>query len=157
MCKFCVPPGRLVERPQNAWKPYKFRTDLRHLKEIRAGDTERRGAHEKFNDEESIRFYVDIEARARLVTGGVVLRYFNHHELRLVTADGTKHRLDERDKQRLRRRYSEGKREAHVWKNMKFLERPHPRWLEIARQIEARMEELRSQKKDYFFSIVDDK
>jgi hypothetical protein len=133
--------------PKKVWKSHKTRAIVSQLKELRSGVRERRGATEKYDREALIRFYIEVEAIARWLTGGVVSNLFDHTDLRVEESDGSRRRLNRKDKQKLRRRHSEGYREARVWKDITFMgldDRPHPTWSEIQRSIERREAQLRS-------------
>lgn len=135
------------------WQPLKIQTGLRQLKELRTGVQERRGRPRSYDDDDLIGRYIEIQALARHLTEGAVLTVLRHPNLRVTTADGRQRRLNQQDRQRLRRQYAKGKREAEVWRDTEFVGRPHPRWAEIQRAIEARVTQLQSSpRSDYFFS-----
>lgn len=125
-------------------QPYKIRTGLRQLRELRTGIRERRGAPIRYDDQDYICFYVEVEARARLLTRGVVSSLLRHPSLRVGAAYEKRSRLNRQDRHKLRQQHAEGKREALAWRNISFMGRPHPRWSKIQRSIESRMTELQS-------------
>lgn len=139
-----IPPEIFAQLPEKVWQPYRIRTGLRQLRELRTGYREHRGRQVKYTDEDQIRVYIEIEARAQIVTRGNILKFLGHHGLRLAEHEQKPRRLHRLDRQRLRKRHSEGQREAITWRNVRCMGRPHPKWAEIQRRVEARMHELRS-------------
>jgi len=134
------------------WQRYKIRTGLRKLRELRTGRRETRGRPELYDDEDRIRFYIEVEARARVLAEGVISNLLDHPHLRLQTIAGSR-RLNKQDKQLVRRQHSEGYREARVWKDMQFAGRSHPRWAYIERLIDLRETQLRSTARSELFFL----
>ena len=156
--QICNNPITRGHRTKAVWQPFTIRTILRQRKELRTGFRERRGRPKRYDDQAYIRIYIEIEARARLLTTGIVLRLLRHPQLRLPATNGRLRPLNRNDKFRLRQQHAEGKREVLFWRDTRFMDRPHPKWCEIERLIEARRFELQlsPQKfllvQDYFFS-----
>lgn len=135
------------------WEPLKIRTIRRQLKELRTGIREHRGRPKSYHDQDFIRLYVEVEALALYLTGGVVLKLLRQPNLRLIADDGKPMRLNRKDKQRLRQQYAEGKREALAWRDTRFMGRPHPRWSEIQRCIGIREAQLGSSARSELFFL----
>lgn len=148
------PPEIVAQLPEKVRYTYRLRTALRQRKAWRTGRVERRGAKEKFNDEDLIRIYIEIEARAQLLTGGNVLKLLHLPRLRVIEQGAGPRRPNQSDRHRLRKQHSEGQREARAWRDITFMGRPHFKWSEIQRRIKARMDELKSSKELLFLKIM---
>lgn len=143
--------GRKTEpRRRKFWQPYQFRLGLRQLRELRTGRIERRGRPAEYDDEALINVYIEIEAHARAYTRGNLSAALSSISARILD-DGRARSLNRQDRERLRKQHREGSYEAGYWKNMIFLGRPHFKWREIERRIEARISKLRATGSRLFF------
>ena len=137
-------------RRRKFWQPYRFRLGFRQLRELRTGQIERRGRPVEYDDEALINIYIEIEAHARVYKQrnlSAALRSISAQ----ILENGRARTLNRGDRERLRKLHREGSYEANYWKNMLFLGRPHFKWREIERRIEARMSELRATGSRLFF------
>ena len=150
-----IPQEILDKLPKKARNPYRIRTHFSQLKKMKSGKIETRGRREKHSEADLIRHYIEIEARARILTKGKVLILLDSQKLLLARNGEKARRLDKQDRNRLRKLHSNGKLEVNFWKHVRLIHRPgapHPKWYEFERAVEERMIALRSTaKKELFF------
>ena len=125
---------------------------------------ERRGRPAEIDGERAISGFVELGARARIVSRGKLNPFLADPRLRLVRGDEKRARLSSADRERFRKRYQIGKLELESWRNIRChygypgpapkpadSGEPHTVYHDIIRRVEARVAELKVDREALFF------
>ena len=131
---------------------------------------ERRGRKAKIDGDRAVRNFIELKARAIILSGGLLTKLLDHPRLRIpivetkIEPGAARRRLNREDRAMLRKRYAIGRVEVEFWEAFRCYYGPpqagrhpddrgehHPVYLDIMTNLEARVAELRSDEGSLFF------